>query len=199
MRIRSFVRLAFALVAGTFMCNAHANSVGLEQVEYTSNFDQVIVALVYDFTDFAMFGGGLDIAYDHNSIEFVSYTQAPLPADAQAAASPVGELTEPGLYSGVGIGTFDFFNGMTSAGEIGTFVFNILGPFDSGVMPCGLAMCLLPNAINPFISLAGEDVTEELIANGSNSTGAVPIPVPAAVWLMLGGLTTLLGLRRTTA
>ena len=123
MTFTSFVKASAVLTVSAVMYSVSANSVGLEQVEYDGNINQVSVTLTYDFTDFAMFGGGLDIIYDPNSIEFVSYTQAdPLPFDAQAPASPVGELTTPGLYSGAGIGTFEFFNGINSAGDIGTFV-----------------------------------------------------------------------------
>ncbi len=199
MTFTSFIKAIVVLTVSVAMYSVSANSVGLEQVEYDGNFDQVSITLVYDFTDFSMFGGGLDIIYDANSIEFVSYTQQdPLPFDAQAPASPVGELTAPGLYSGAGIGTFEFFNGMNSAGNIGTFVFNIVGPTDAGATPCGFALCLAPNAINPFVSLAGDIVTDELIANGFNGTLGVPIPVPAAVWLMLSGVGALVGFGRKT-
>ncbi len=163
----------------------HANSVSLSAFDYSPSTNQFEITLLYDFTEFAMFGGGVDLIYDASAMEFVSYVQAPLPADAQAAASPVGALAEPGRYAGAGIGTFEFFNGMTSAGVMGTFTFSVSGLPDPGNTSCGLPLCLEANAVNPFVSLAG-DVVNDIIDDGTILP--VPIPVPAALWLLLGAL-----------
>ncbi|MEM7082651.1 MAG: VPLPA-CTERM sorting domain-containing protein [Pseudomonadota bacterium] len=187
-----------ALVASGLMVTASANSIG-----YTGSFTAgggLTINVTYDFSEFAMFGGGLDLYYDPNAIEFVSYTQAALPADAQAAASPAGVLVGPGLYEGFGIGTFEFFNGMTSVGDMGSFVFNILGGTDPSATPCGTTICIVGNPVNPFVSLAGEDVTAVLLGDGISigitADGFAHVPVPAAVWLMLSGLAALVGLGR---
>lgn len=198
MTIKPFIKAIAALAVSGMMLSASANSIGFDAMEYDGTSGQVSITLQYDFTDFAMFGGGVDIIYDANAIEFVSFERAPLPADAQAPASPDGSLTAPGEYTGVGIGTFEFFSGMTSAGDIGTFIFNVLGATDAGATPCGMTLCITPNATNPLVSLAGQTVSDELIMNGIGgaTVTAAPIPVPAAVWLMLSGLGALLGFGR---
>lgn len=178
------------------MASASANSVGFTQSIYVASAPTIEVTVAYDFSDFAMFGGGLDLVYDSSALEFVSFTQAELASDAQAAASPVGLFAKPGLYQGFGVGTFEFFNGMTSAGDMGTFVFNLVSS-PSLNTPCGELLCLVPNAINPFVSLDGVEVSDLLLDNGI-SAAAIFIPVPAAVWLMLSGLGALFGLARKT-
>lgn len=188
---------ALVLVAGPLTFSS-ANSLGIENVQYVTDLSEVSITLTfdvnYDFNEFAMFGGGLDLIYDPDSVAFVSYVQAPLAPDAQSAASPLGQLVEPGLYEGFGIGTFEFFNGMTSAGTIGTFTFEVL---DFGLFndtPCGFELCLQGNPVNPFVSLAGEQVTDELLADGLTGLPVfppLPVPVPGAVWMMLGAMSVL--------
>lgn len=197
MTIKPFIKAIAALAVSGMMLSASANSVGFDAMEYDGTQGTVSITLQYDFTDFAMFGGGVDIIYDTTALQFVSYTQADLQSDAQAAASPEGMLAAPGMYEGAGVGTFEFFNGMTSAGDIGTFVFSVIGAGD-GSTPCGMTLCLQANAINPFVSLAGQEVTADLLAAG-NSAAAVVVPVPAAVWFMLSGLGALLGFGRKSA
>ena len=194
MRIKSIIKMFAVLILSSVTLNASANSVGFDASRYVANTGQIVVRLTYDFTDFAMFGGWVNIAYDPNAIEFVSYTRSPLPPNAQSPASPLGQLTEPGLYSEVGVGTFELFtSGITTAGDIGTFVFNVLGPTDAGATFCGATLCIAPNPNYPFASLAGDIVTTEVIANGISR--AYVVPLPAAMWLMLGGIGALWGMR----
>lgn len=199
---RLFSKFVAVVFVGLTAANANANSVGFDLPEVTGEGPSLTlrVTVNYDFTEFAMFGGGLDIRYDTTALEFVAYIPAALSFDAQPAASPVGELTSLGEYTGFGVGTFEFFNGMNSQGEIGTFVFNFVA-LNTGATPCGSLICLTGNAINPFVSLAGADVTEQLLNNGLSTVdveflGPIPFPVPAAVWFMLSGLATLWGFGR---
>ncbi|MFK8031259.1 MAG: hypothetical protein AB8G18_13570 [Gammaproteobacteria bacterium] len=174
--------------------NANATSFGLNQSVYTANDGTVSVTLAYDFSDVAMFGGGVDIIYDTAALEFVSYTRADLSPEIQLPMD--GSLDEPGVYSGVGIFT-NFFNGISSAGDIGTFQFNFLGGSNPASTPCGMTLCMQVAEFQSFITLAGSDITEQVLAN--SITGAtVVVPVPAALWLMLGGLGTLAGLSRNS-
>ncbi len=198
MTIKPIIKAIAAFAVSGIMLSASANSVGLDAMEYDGTTGQITVSVNYDFTDFAMFGGGLDLIYDAGAIEFVSYEQAALPADAQAPASPVGSLADAGAYEGFGIGTFEFFNGMTSAGTIGSFTFNVLGATDAGATPCGMTLCLVENGTNPFVSLAGGTVGGDLLAAGISGAEVV-VPVPAAVWFMLSGLGALLGFGRKSA
>ena len=83
---------------------------------------------------------------------------------------------------------------MTSAGEIGTFVFSVLG-LGNGTTPCGSVICLIGDSANPFVSLAGSEVTDELLANGITAVDLI-VPVPASIWFMLSGLCALWKLGR---
>ncbi len=198
MTIKPFIKAIAALAVSGMMLSASANSVGFDSMEYDGSAGTITVVLTYDFTEFAMFGGGVDIIYDTNVLEFGSYTHQALDnLDAQAPASPPGELTEPGTYAGVGIGTFEFFTGMTSAGNIGTFVFNVIGATAGGA-PCGFDLCVQANA-NDWVSLATDNVTDVLLATGIGGANVAPVPVPAAVWFMLSGLGALFGFGRKSA
>lgn len=197
MTIKPFIKAIAALAVSGMMLSASANSIGFDSLEYDGTSGQVSITLQYDFTDFAMFGGGVDIVWDGGALAFANFERAPLAADAQAPASPDGALSGDS-WVGIGVGTFEFFNGMTSAGDIATFTFDVLGPTDAGATPCGLTLCITPNATNPMVSLAGQTVTDDLIAAGGGgaNVAAAPIPVPAAVWFMLSGLGALLGFGR---
>lgn len=193
----SLSHVATMIVASALMTSASANSVGFTQSQYTAA-STVEITLVYDYTEFAMFGGGLDLTYDVAALEFVSYTRAELQPDAQAVASPVGSLVEAGVYREFGVGSFDLLSGMSSSGEIGTFVFNVIGPLDAGATPCGAHLCLTQTGQYFFTSFDGQAVADILLGNGITeaSITANPIPIPAAVWLMLSGLGALVGLGR---
>ena len=197
MNIKPMIWVIALLIGSGTMVSSSANSVGFDQMIYYSDGGSVSIDLLYDFTDFATFGGSVTIIFDTTAIEFVSYTQAPYPPDVQSPASPIGSLVSPGVYEGVGIGTFEGFFGITSAGAIGTFVFNVFGS-PSGSTPCGSTLCILPHAINPFIALNGQDITAEVLANGISSADVVAseIPVPAALWLLLSGLAVFAGCGR---
>jgi len=199
MTIKPFIKAIAALAVSGMMLSASANSVGFDQIEYLTDGNTITVTLNYDFTEFAMFGGGVDITYDTTVLEFVSYTHLALNnADAQGPASPEGALTDAGTYTGVGIGTFEFGTGMTSMGTIGTFVFNVIGATAGGAA-CGMDLCINVNNINPFVSLAGDEVSALLLDNGISGANVAPIPVPAAVWFMLSGLGALFGFGRKSA
>ncbi len=193
-----------ALCAGLLSLNASANSISFDSSSYIEENGgggapgSVFISVLYDFTDFPMFGGGFDIVFDPAAVQFSNYIQAPLPDDAEAAASPVGMLNG-NVYQGAGIGTFDFFNGMSGAGTIGTFEFIVLSAPSSGskVTPCGFVICLVSNEVNPFVSLNGDLVSDELLMNGITSVENIyAMPVPAAVWFMLSGLGALAGFGR---
>ncbi|MFK8030000.1 MAG: hypothetical protein AB8G18_07145 [Gammaproteobacteria bacterium] len=187
--------IAALIISGTTL-GASANSAGFDSSTPTPVNGQLIVSVVYEFTEFSMFGGGLDLVYDTTTLEFVSFEHGPFQPDVQAPASPEGVFIEEGLYEGFGLVTFEFFNGINSAGTVGTFTFNILDIPLTASTPCGETLCLTENAINPFVSLAGDTVGAQLLANGSATANLVTLPVPAAVWLMLSGFGALLSLGR---
>ena len=192
MTIKPFVKVLAALVASAMMFNASANSISLDSASYDGASGQITVTISYDFTDFAMFGGGANLMYDASALSFVSYTQDVSMSGADEAASPTGSLVSDGNYEGFGIGTFAFQTGITDAASFGTFVFDVLAGCDDCIM-------LGPNAANPMVSLAGMPVNAEIFGNGITVASVSAIPVPAAVWFMLSGLGALLGFGRKSA
>ena len=207
MTIKPFYKALAALMVSGMMFGANANNISFDQAQYTVNpGDAVQVTVTYDFTDFAMFGGGFNLIYDASTLTFVDYARtdfdvmgADLPP--QNAASPTGGLDSAGNYLGAGIGTFDFFNGLLASGVIGVFTFIYDGPPTEGGFgtPCGSQLCLMPNVPqNPMVSLAGGDVTADIFGD-PNAIYAANVPVPAAVWFLLSGLGALLGFGRKKA
>lgn len=185
------------LTFGNLLFSAQAGSVGLDSMSYDGSSGQVAVTVVYDFTDSNIAGGGLDLIYDASALIFVSYEPAPLPPDAWAPGSPTGSLETPGLYSGFGIGANKLqqvFGGITTAGPIGTFVFDVLGATDSNATPCGMTLCLQQTVFNPWIDVYEGNVGEALLANGTSGADVLaPVPIPAALYLLLSSLCGLLG------
>lgn len=154
---------AVLLMCG-MMYSVNAGSISFDMDTYAETpGNQVNVTIHFDFTDQAMLGGGFNVIYDPSVLEFVSYTRNIGP-EVQDAASPIGSLQSPGNYLGAGVGTFDFFTGINTAGDIGTFVFNVLGAGGDG--GCGATLCLTPVDTNPMTSLDGQDVTVEVFSNG---------------------------------
>ncbi len=183
----------FLMAALTFSCatDVLANNISFEQASYSGAAGtELSVTLTYDFTAYNMFGGGLNLIYDPTAIQFVSYTQAEYAGGfigPEPAASAVGELASPGNYLGMSLGTFDHAFGISDSGDIGTFVFVLLG---NGVSttPCGATMCLTPVAINPFVSLSGQDVSDQIFSNGVSAANIQTVPLPASFWFLASAL-----------
>jgi len=192
MTIKPFVKVLTALVASAMMFNANANSVSLDSALYDGTSGQITVTVSYDFTDFAMFGGGINLMYDASALSFVSYDQDVSMSQADEAASPTGSLTSEGNYDGFGIGTFAFQTGISDAAAFGTFVFDVLAD-------CTDCIMLGPNAANPMVSLAGMPVNAEIFGGDMTVASVSFVPVPAAVWFMLSGLGALVGFGRKSA
>jgi hypothetical protein len=175
---------------------AHANMIAFDEATYSGSAgDTITVTVNYDFTSYSMFGGGLDLLFDSNVVGFKSFNQN-LPSDADPVVSPVGALAGD-LYGGFGIGTFDFFNGMNSAGIFAIFEFELLAPPASGAPAtlCGEVLCLYPNSINPLVSLAGAVVSADFFSAGFLGAAVEvlvdpsgPTPVPAPFTLSLFGI-----------
>lgn len=195
--------IAFTII-GNIMFNTQAGSVGFDSMSYDGSTGQVTVTVVYDFTDVNVFGGALNLLYDASALTFVSYEQAPLQDDVWAPASPIGSLDAPGVYGSFGIGAnkvVQLFGGITSAGPIGTFIFDVMGTTNPGSTPCGMTLCLQTDSLNFWYYLDGLELvnlSEELMSNGiSEANVVVPVPVPPAIMLFMGGLCGLLGFSRS--
>ncbi|MFK8032482.1 MAG: hypothetical protein AB8G18_19835 [Gammaproteobacteria bacterium] len=141
-----------------------------------------------------MFGGRVNIIYDPAEIEFTGYVGAVLPGDVDFVGPPGGVLIEPGVIGPVGVETNDFFQGANSASQIGTLSFTILNA-GSGNTPCGATLCISVSAVNPFVSLAGQEVSGQLLGQGLSSFQVNQVPLPAAVWLFLSGIGLSFGVR----
>ena len=166
------------MICTSFIVNtANADSVSFDSSVYDGNFgEQISVTVNYDFTDISVLGGGFELYYDNTALEFVSYTRTDFDASElhpMNFASPIGELTAPGVYSGAGIGT-EFFLGIDDAGPVGVFVFNIIISDIVSETPCGHILCLEPHLPSqPFITLSGNDITLETFANGISSANVL--------------------------
>ena len=204
MNISFKTRFLATLLIGMMTISASANSVSLDSGVYTPNTSgHISVSVQYDFTVYSMFGGGLNLIYDASAIEFVSFTQDDF-SDSTAipAFSPNGALTEAGFYEGFGISAGKFFNGIINAGSMGVFIFTVIGSGDGLFDGCvnGATLCLTPNLpINPMVSLAGQDVTEDIFSNVEGINASVLVPLPASLWFLLSGLFGLLSFRRQPA
>lgn len=195
MKERNFVRVMAALTVLSICTAAKANSFGFEQAAVTTASDQFSVSFGYDFTEFAMFGGAVDIVYDPTEIQLDSLIFANLPIDAMHLGPASDTELEPGLISGVGVGTLNFFDGINSASRIGTLSFTILGS-GTGNTPCGATLCITTSAINPFVSLAGLEVSDEILGQGITSFEVTQVPLPGAIWLMLSCVGAIIGFGR---
>ena len=129
--------------------------------------NQISVIVNFDFTADPAFGGGFNVIYDDTVLQFVSYTQAIFAgggAPQLGNASPLGTLDSPGNYLNAGVGTFEFFTGINTAGEIGTMLFDVIG--SGGDAGCGATLCLTPVVSNPMFNLGGVNITSDVFANG---------------------------------
>ncbi|MFK8029106.1 MAG: hypothetical protein AB8G18_02610 [Gammaproteobacteria bacterium] len=189
------------LLLSSTAVNVSANSVSFDSGAYAPDSNgQISINVLYDFTSYAMFGGGVSLLYDASALEFVSFTQDDFGgSNAQPAFSPNGALIEPGFYQGFGIGAGKSFLGITDAGSMGVFVFIVTGSGDGSFNGClnGAALCLTPNLpIDPMVSVAGQNVTDAIFANEEGLNASVVVPLPASVWFLLSGLLALLRFER---
>jgi hypothetical protein len=181
--------------------SANAVSVFLSPASQSVNLgDQVSVDLMWDFTGNAALGGGTDFEWDPGALSLVSIVFAdnfgtgPGQFDPAFTRCDNESCSGPGFIDGLATGNF---NGLGDPGPIyiatitfdtlaaGSFAINIsedagiAGPFISAI------------TFGPYTDLEFIDATVDV-------TGAPPVPLPAAVWLMIGGLGALFGYRRKT-
>jgi hypothetical protein len=179
--------LVAALVLGGISTAANAVSVYLQP----STQDVVLgnsfgVDVYWDFTGNATLGGGTDVTWDPSGLSFVSLVFDTNPL-FDPAFTRIGDVS-PGLIDGMATGSF---NGLAGSGPlyIATITFQTLaaGSFAIDLSEdAGIA--------GPFVSILGMTYTDLTFTGGNVNVSAVPLP--AAAWLMIGGLGALLGYRR---
>ena len=143
--------------------------------------DSVIFDLSIDFTNEPTLGGAIDIAFDFNIFNFVSFDFAPGFDSGPYSRSPdlgMGEL------SGLAFGNVDIFNGLTSA-LIGTLTFDAIA---NGASSLSITESFVGGGFYSIDSLAQEPVF--------NIAEVTVVPVPAAAWLFATGLLGLVGFSR---
>ncbi len=193
MHVFSKLKLSALLFFVSTTISTQANSVSFDQSVYLGQISgQIIVVVNYDFTTTPMFGGGMDLYYDTAILEFVSYEQTDyfaLGLDPQSAASNVGSLNSPGFYERFTVAISDFFFGVTDAGPVGAFVFNLIGISPVGNTPCGQSLCLSSAILDPMVTLNGDGITDEVFGDPNNLQASVAVvPVPGAIWLLMSSL-----------
>ncbi len=154
--------------------------------------DPVQMDLWMDFTGDATIGGGVDVTYNHAMLGFVSWTlNEALGSDASFTRDPVEGM---GLLDGIGFGNF---GGLGGGGQtlVGTLQFVTLGT-------TGLALVDLAEdaggAAGEFYSASSYNLQSPGFVGAEVIINAVPLP--AAVWMLLGGLGILgVGSRRKSA
>ena len=204
MRTKRFVSFIAVALLSTVAVDSQAASISFDLSSgITVSGGQLSVTVYYDFTDRPIIAGGFNLLYDPSAVEFVSFSLATFSGvgSPQNSVSLPGFLDSPGNYLSVIIGTGDFFNGISTAGEVGTFVFNIIAFGENTV--CGALMCLTPDPSVPFTLRDGPaseaDITDEVFANGVTELPYSAIPVPAAIWFFASGLAFLVGVGRSRA
>lgn len=179
MTINMIFKTFVAILLSTIMLNANAASISFDANTYLADPpNQISVTVNFDFIDNPAFGGGFNVIYDASVLGFISYTQAVFagPGAPQVGASPLGNLVSPGQYLGAGVGSFEFFNGINTAGPIGEFVFEVLGA--GGNAGCGSTLCLTSVAGNPMFGLSGQNITSEVFSNGVTAASIMALTAP---------------------
>jgi hypothetical protein len=171
------------------MASAHALSIGLDPANASGAIgDSFSFNVVVDFTGDPTLGGGFDVMFDSAVLGFVSYDASTCNVNCDAGFGRAPDVSD-GLLSGIAFGQF---NGITGPGIVGTVTFAAIG---SGVGSISLSDTA--NAIvGPFVSAVTFAVQDVEYSGATVDVAGAQIPLPAAAWLLIGGLGSLFGFRR---
>lgn len=193
MRIRSIKGVLAALVLWGSMTGVQAAEISISPLHQEVMLGNQIMLLLYaDFRDEAALGGGLDIFFDSAGMAFAEFNFM--------AAESVGDDPDfrrmpdvlDGELNGLAFGNFE---GMHGRSLIGMLTLDTLAVGDYQ-----LTMAANeggpPDQPGPFVSFVTGMEMSINFTGASISIIAQAVPVPAAIWLMLGGLGLLGGLAR---
>ena len=183
-----FGRLIFGLAF--LMCSIGgvqaANSISLNAVSSPVTVgSQATFELWMDFTGDPTLGGGVDVVFDNfingNQLSFNSYNPEAL-GDSDLINIPVVSASGDRLE---GITFGDLTNGLEGPALVGTLLFDTLVAGNYSLSPVN------SDVAGGFFSISG---AEQFPVYNSASLTVDPVPVPAAIWLMLSGLGGLSGM-----
>ncbi len=190
MIIKPILKLASAMVLMGALGTANAASISLTPSSVDAAAGDIIsMDVIMDFSDVVTIGGGFDISFDTSVLSFVSWDANPVGDPGFARLPDVLD----GLLSGIAVG--DFNAGITGIQNLGTVTFEVVAGATRGintVMPGDTS-----SVAGPFVDFNTFQVVPVTYNGAQVNVGAVP--VPAAVWLMFGGLGALFGFGRKRA
>ncbi len=180
-----------ALLLMGVMAGANAASISLVATSPVTDVgagDTVSFDIVMDFTDIPTLGGGFDVVFDSSALQFESFVSAGLGDPAFGR--------EPDIFDGLlESAAFADFNGLSGPALVATVTFTAL-PTIVGSSAIVSTQGTMGDG-GPFVSAIDFVSLIDVDYNSIEVVGVVPLP--AAAWFMIGGLATLLGLRRKAA
>jgi hypothetical protein len=158
--------------------SARAASIWLNPVTQTAVIgEQASFELHMDFSSDPTLGGGIDIFYDSTMLQFVSFV-----FDA-SLGDDLAVRRDPDVLTGT-------LNGLAFGKDTGLSGPSIVGVLTFDTLALGTTSLSLADNISPaggFYSAVTFD-PQSVDYQGAEVTIA-PVPVPAAVWLLLSGMT----------
>ena len=188
MKKKLILILAFAFVLGFSYGSVQAASVSLlPSSQDVAPGDSFFLDIVYDFTDDATYGGGVDITFDDTILNYGNFSFS--------SATSAWDITRDpdistGLVSGLAAGTSA--GGITGPVTIGTLFFSA----DLSVVPIVSTVLELRESLDPAVGGFFSSVTNTAQDPTMNSATVNVVPIPGSILLLGSGLVGLIGIAR---
>jgi len=191
MKLKTLKATCAAILIGGLATMAQAGSVTLTAdpaADPSGDFvlgETVVLNITMDFTDEAMLGGGIDIAYNSAVLSYVGWSgfDAGLGTDPLFSSNPTNP--SPGVIQGLGWGNFA---GLTGPSTVGTLTFQAIGSGTSDLIPT------VSVATDPFASAVTYLAFDPQPTMNGDSVNVVPLP--GSVWLLGSALLGFVVIRR---